>query len=138
MYLDTSIVLKLYVPEPDSAECEKRVAGHRIISSELLYTELWSGLLAKERNHVLTPSNRQRIWERFESHLLDEVIELVELDGHVLRDAAEMIARVHPQVALRTLDAIHLATFAAVDAGPLYTKDTRMLAAAKLLGLPLA
>jgi predicted nucleic acid-binding protein len=42
--------------------------------------------------------------------------------------------RVHPHVPLRTLDAIHLATFQSVVAGPIFTKDKRMLAAAKLLG----
>lgn len=138
MYLDTSVVVKLYTPEPDSGGCERIVAGHRIISSELLYTELWSALLAKERNGVLAPTDRQKIWQLFETHLLDEVVELVEIDGTVVREAAEMIARVHPHVPLRTLDAIHLATYAGLDAGPLFTKDRRMRDAARLLSLQLA
>lgn len=137
MYLDTSVLIKLYTREPDSAECERVVAGQRIVSSELLYTELWSALLAKERNGVLSPENRQRVWELFEVHLLDDAVELIELDGAVVREAAEMIARVHPHVPLRTLDAIHLATFAGVDAGPLFTVDRRMREAAKLLAFPL-
>jgi len=45
-----------------------------------------------------------------------------------------MVARVHPHVRLRTLDAIHLATFAGLEAGPLFSRDKRMQAAAKLLG----
>ena len=138
MYLDTSIFVKLYTREPDSAECEKVVAGHKIVSSELLYAELWSALLAKERKRELSPAERQRVWELFELHLLDDVVELIELDGVVVREAAEMIARVHPQVPLRTLDAVHLATFAGLDAGPLFTADRRMLDAARLLAFPLA
>lgn len=138
MYLDTSIVVKLYTREPDSAECERIISGHRILSSELLYTELWSALLAKERTGALSPDDRQRVWQLFEIHLLDEVVELVDLDGEVLREAAEMIARVHPQVPLRTLDAIHLATYAGLDAGPLFTADRRMIDAARLLAFPLA
>lgn len=138
MYLDTSVFVKLYTREPDSAECERVVAGHKIVSSELLYTELWSALLAKERAGSLTPESRQRVWEIFESHLLDDVVELIELNGHVVREAAEMIARVHPQVPLRTLDAIHLATFAGLDSGPLFTSDRRMIDAARLLAFPLA
>ncbi len=138
MYLDTSVFVKLYTREPDSAECERVVAGHKIVSSELLYTELWSALLAKERAGSLTPESRQRVWEIFESHLLHDVVELIELNGHVVREAAEMIARVHPQVPLRTLDAIHLATFAGLDSGPLFTGDRRMIDAARLLAFPLA
>lgn len=138
MYLDTSICVKLYSSEPDSADCERIVNGHTIVSSELLYTELWSALLAKERAGALTPEARQRIWELFELHLLDDVVELIELNGHVLREAAEMIARVHPHVPLRTLDAIHLATYAGLEVGPLFTGDRRMIDAARLLAFPLA
>lgn len=138
MYLDTSVFVKLYTREPDSAECEKVVAGHKIVSSELLYLELWSALLAKERNGKLAPLDRQRAWELFEVHLLEEVVELIDLDGAVIRESAEMIARVHPQVPLRALDAIHLATFAGLEAGPLFTNDRRMIDAARLLALPLA
>jgi hypothetical protein len=52
----------------------------------------------------------------------------------MIREANEMMLRVHPQVPLRTLDAIHLATYGSVVAGPLFTKDKRMRAAARLLG----
>jgi predicted nucleic acid-binding protein len=138
MYLDTSVFVKLYTREPDSAECERIVSGHKIVSSELLYTELWSALLAKERSGALAPSDRQRVWEIFEMHLLDDLVELVTLDGLIVREAAEMIARVHPHVPLRTLDAIHLATFANLEAGPLFTGDRRMIDAARLLAFPLA
>lgn len=141
MYLDTSVFVKLYTREPDSAECERVAAGHKIVSSELLYTELWSALLAKERAGSLTPELRQRVWEIFESHLLDDAsrraAHRTQL-GHVVREAAEMIARVHPQVPLRTLDAIHLATFAGLDSGPLFTGDRRIIDAARLLAFPLA
>ena len=137
MYLDTSVLVKLYVREPDSQAVEQIVSGQRLLCSELVYAEFWSALLAKERAGVLTPDMRQRVWHVFEHHLLDDLVELVELDGIVVREAAEMMARVFPRVPLRTLDALHLATFAAVDAGPLFTKDQRMLDAARLLGLPL-
>lgn len=138
MYLDTSVLVKLYTREPDSAECERVVGDHKIVSSELVYAELWSALLAKERNGTLAPDARQRVWELFEVHLLDDVIELIELDGLIVREAAETMARVHPHVPLRTLDALHLATFVGLDAGPLFTKDKRMLEAARRLNLPLA
>jgi hypothetical protein len=108
------------------------------VSSELRYTELWSALLAKERHGVLSPDHRQQAWQLFEVHLLDEVVELVDLDGTVVREAAEVIARVHPRVPLRTLDAIHLASFIGLDVGPLFTRASRMIDAAKQLGLPLA
>lgn len=138
MYIDTCIAVKLYTREPDSEECQRIAAGHRLVSSELLYTELWSALLAKERAGVLTPAWRKKVWQLFEQHLLDDVIELVALDGHVVREAAEVMARVHPAVPLRTLDALHLATYGGIEAGPLFTRDKRMIEAARRLEYPLA
>lgn len=138
MYIDTCIAVKLYTREPDSEECQQIAAGHRLVSSELLYTEMWSALLVKERAGVLTPAWRQRVWQVFEQHLLDDVIELVALDGHVVREAAEVMARVHPHVPLRTLDALHLATYGGVEAGVLFTRDKRMRDAARRLEFPLA
>ena len=138
MYIDTCVAVKLYTREPDSEACQRIASGQRLVSSELLYTELWSALLAKERNKVIAPALRQRVWQLFEQHLLDDVIELVALDGHVVREAAEVMARVHPHVPLRTLDAIHLATYLGIEAGSLFTKDKRMIEAARRLELPLA
>jgi predicted nucleic acid-binding protein len=134
MYLDTSVLVKLYTREPDSAECERIVTGHRIVSSELLYTELWSALLAKERHGVLSPDHRQQAWQLFEVHLLDEVVELVDLDGTVVREAAEVIARVHPRVArCHPSGKLHRTGCRTFVYG-----DRRMIDAAKQLGLPLA
>lgn len=138
MYLDTSVLVKIYTREADSAECEEIIDGHRIVSSELLYAEMWSALQAKERNGVLTAEQRLRTWDLFEMHLLDDVVELMRIDGVIVRDAAEIMAKVHPQVPLRTLDALHLATFASVESGPLFSKDKRMVEAARLLGFTLA
>jgi predicted nucleic acid-binding protein len=53
----------------------------------------------------------------------------------MIREANEAMLSVHPHVPLRTLDAIHLATYQSVITGPLFTKDKRMRDAAKLLGL---
>lgn len=134
MYLDTSVVVKLFTREPDSAACEKLVEGHTLVSSELLYAELWSALLAKERNGALTPEQRMRVWDLFETHLMEESITLMRIEGVVIRDAAEIMAMVHPRVPLRTLDAIHLATFAGIEAGVIFSRDRRMVDAARLLG----
>lgn len=138
MYLDTSVVVKLYTRESDSAACEKIAAGHKLVSSELLYAELWSALLAKERAGVLSWEHRLQVWDLFESHVEDDRIELMRLDGLLVRDAAEIMAKVHPHVPLRTLDALHLATFASIEGGPIFSRDKRMVDAARMLGFTLA
>jgi predicted nucleic acid-binding protein len=82
----------------------------------------------------LPAAKREAVWDLFELHLLEEAVTLIELDGMVVRDAAEIMTQVHPTVPLRTLDALHLATFGAIEAGPLFSLDRRMVAAAKMLG----
>lgn len=138
MYLDTSVAVKLFTPEPDSDECELIVGSSGFISSELLAGELWSALLAKERARQLQVTDRTAVWERFEEMRLEGLVQLVALNGVIVQEAIAVMTQVHPEVPLRTLDAIHLATFLSVDAGPLFTRDRRMLDAARRLNVPLA
>jgi hypothetical protein len=55
-----------------------------------------------------------------------------------MRRANGTIGRVNPQVPLRSLEAIHLATADQLQDWPLVTADARMREAAALLGYPLA
>lgn len=137
MYVDTSVAVKLYTREPDSDACELLVAGSSLVSSELLYGELWSAFLAKERAKVLTKLERESLWSDFEADLDAGRITLLPLNGIVVRDATDLMRAVHPDVPLRTLDALHLATFAGIEGGPLFSNDKRMIAAAQQLALPL-
>ena len=137
MYVDTSVAVKLYAREPDSDACELLVAGNSLVSSELLYGELWSAFLAKERANVLSKAAREALWRNFEADLDDGKITLLPLNGIVVRDATDLMRAVHPDVPLRTLDALHLATFASIEGGPLFTNDKRMIAAAQRLALSL-
>ena len=136
MYLDTSVLVKRYVAEPDSDEVDDVIVGFTLVSSELAVAELWSALLGKERAGAISAKNRERAWQAFMADIDEGVLRLIPLDGVVIREANAVMLRVHPEVPLRTLDALHLASFAAVITGPLFTRDQRMLAAARLLGLP--
>ncbi len=139
MYLDTSVATKLYIREPDSNEIETIArTGDGLFSSELLYAELRSAMLGKERLKALSAAQREAAWQKFQEHLAAGLMQLLPLNGIIVREASEIMAQVHPQVTLRTLDAIHLATVLSVDAGALLTRDHQMSAAAKKLSIPLA
>lgn len=134
MYLDTSVLVKRYVAEPDSEQVDDVVVGFTLVTSELALGEVWSALLAKERNKVLSVAAREQAWKAFMGDVEEGVLRMIPLDGVMIREANEMMLRVHPHVPLRTLDAIHLATYDSVTTGPIFTKDKRMIAAARLLG----
>jgi predicted nucleic acid-binding protein len=138
MYLDTSVLVKLYVNEPDSHECDAVARGENLVTTELAYGEVLSALLSKERAGQISPGERSFAWERFMADNEDGKLYFVPLNGLIVREAGHVMDEVHPEVPLRTLDAIHLATYLSVDAGPLFTKDKRMLEAARRFNVPLA
>lgn len=139
MYLDTSVVVKLYCREDGADACEAVVSrANGFFSSELLHGELCSALLGKERSRAITAGLRADIWQLFLDHVGEGRIRLLALNGVVVREAAEVMTQLHPKIPLRALDAIHLATYLSVDAGPLFSCDQRMIEAARELGLNLA
>jgi predicted nucleic acid-binding protein len=137
MYLDSCVLAKLFIIEPDSEACLAKVSGSVIVSSELAYGELFSTLLRKQRAGELSGAQRKALWADFERQVAAESIYLAVLDGVIARQAKDVMLEVHPHVPLRTLDAIHLATYQSVLAGPLFTMDKRMRDAARLLEIPL-
>lgn len=134
MYLDTSVLIKRYTIEPDSEEVDAKIEGATLVTSELAMGEVWSALLSKERGRIITEPQRHAAWRAFNDDIDEGVLRIIPLDGVMIREANEAMLSVHPHVPLRTLDAIHLATYQSVITGAMFTKDKRMLAAAKLLG----
>ena len=137
MYLDTSVLVKLFVQEPDSEFYGKLTDGQIICSSVLAYTEVWSALLAKERGAGLTPEHRRKVWAAFDGNVMSDIIELLPMGPAIFKRANRILEVCHPQVPLRSLDALHLASADQSQDWPLVTGDKRMRDAAQLLGFPL-
>jgi len=135
MYLDSCILVKLLVAEPDSEFFVRSLEGKPLVTSELAQTEVFSALLARERAGKISVADRRRAWDEFESRIEAGEIRIEALNSIVLRKAMHSLERCHPQVPLRTLDAIHLATADLCQDFPLATTDGRLRDAATLLGL---
>jgi predicted nucleic acid-binding protein len=138
MYVDTSVMVKLFVAEPDSELCEAIVSGATLVSSRLLYCELRSAVLAKVLRRIIPAELATEIWREFERRIAAQEIRFVALDDMIVQDATDLLNELHTKVPLRALDALHLATFLSAEVGPLFTKDKRMLQAAEHLGFALA
>lgn len=138
MYLDSAIVIKLVTQEPDSAHWAALADGQLLFSSDLMLTECFSALLRKEREGGVTPSRRQRAWHRVEQDVAARRVTLVPLTRDVLLAANTVLAACHRRIALRSLDAIHLACAQRCQSWPLATTDQRLREAAGRLGMPLA
>lgn len=136
MYLDTGILVKLLTPEPETAWFERELRGHALATSELSLVEVKSALFAKERAGVLNRTHRLRAEAKFAEMIESEVLQLVDLSNRVLRRAMRVIEVCHPNVPIRALDALHVASCDFANDFPLCTTDARMHAAAQAMHLP--
>lgn len=135
MYLDSCIIVKLLVAEPDSEFFVRALEGQPLVTSELAQTEVFSALLARERAGKISAADRQLAWKELGARIEAGEIRIEPLHSIVLRKARQSLEQCHPKVPLRTLDAIHLATADLCQDFPLVTTDGRMRDAAKLLGI---
>lgn len=137
MYLDSCILVKLVSHEPDSAAWEAQVCGHPVVTSELAVTEVRSALLAKERLGHLTPRDRTFGWRLFQEKIAGGEFVLLPLHRAVVERAGGLIEQCHPRVALRALDALHVATAELQGGETMCSSDRRVCDACDLIGLPL-
>ena len=134
MYLDSCIIVKLLVVEPDSEFFIRSLEGKPLVTSELAQTEVFSALLARERAGKISITDRRRAWHEFEARVAAGEIKIEPLNSIVLRKANHLLEKCHPKVPLRSLDAIHLATADMAHNFPLTTTDGRLRDAATLMG----
>lgn len=137
MYLDSAIIVKLLVREPDSDRFNRELTGHSFETSELALAEVRSALLAKERAGHITLRERIAAGEKFLSMVENELIKLFPLNRSVLERATAMQIACHPKIPLRTLDALHVATCDLNKCGTLSTTDARMRAACEQFAIAL-
>ena len=138
VYLDTSALLKRYLPEANSEAFEQylaRLAPATI--SRLTLLELRSGLARKRREGAITAEHERAAAAEIRNDIQDGLLQVHPgADQHFV-DAFHMIERL-PDIALRTLDALHLSIAQGMHAEELATADDTMAKAADTLNLRVA
>jgi predicted nucleic acid-binding protein len=126
-YADASALVKLLRDEPESSALRAFLAGADLVSSELILTEIPRAVRRAVDEDPELPFDL--LLER--AGALLEAIALRAVDRLLLAGAGAL-----DEPALRTLDALHVAT--AIDLHPVdafVTYDERQAAAARLAGL---
>ncbi|HTI97362.1 MAG TPA: type II toxin-antitoxin system VapC family toxin [Dongiaceae bacterium] len=137
MYLDSCVIVKLVSHEPESEAYHGIVTGHSVVTSELAVAEVRSALLSKERAGRISRSARLTGWRLFQEKVRDQELVLLPLNRQVVERAGAVIDQCHPEVALRTLDAIHVATAELHGSEQMCSSDQRVCEAAEFIGLAL-
>jgi predicted nucleic acid-binding protein len=140
-YLDSSALIKAYLPEKGSAWIEELVVSGTIAISMLTVSEVASALSRRVREGTIDAGQRKRLFDTFLAHT--DRFQVMGVSPEVIDDAAAILLRDPPSAGLRTLDAIHLATAqrsfilarqAASESGVLVAADRRLRDAAFALG----
>ncbi len=134
-YLDTSVLIKLYVPEAFSVEVEHFMAGiERPVISRLSVLEWHCAMARRQRTGAFPASYLKAARQEFTRHLAEGYF-LVQTFGDAQFIAAlEILDAVKP-TPLRTLDALHLAATHIAGLKHIATADKVMADAAQKLGI---
>ena len=135
MYCDTSAVLKLYLPEPGSAEFNESMEGRDdVFVSDLVVTEIVSAVARRLYQGSLSRETARRLQHAIVGRLDEGVYHRVELTRDVHRRAEHYLLTLQA-TPLRAADALHLALATSARAASLATFDARLGAAARAAGL---
>jgi predicted nucleic acid-binding protein len=140
MYLDSAILVKLVVREPDSEFYVNLLDGQPSVhTSELAITECRSALIRKREIGDIDAQTCARAWTRLQAYWADSGgLLLLPVTRSVLRQAGDVIDRCSLSVPIRALDAIHIASCWVSHDYPLVTNDRVMRRATEHLGIPLS
>lgn len=137
-YLDTSVLIKLYVAETFSTEVEHFVGeASGIVISRLSTLEWHCAMARRARTGQITQDYLNLARTEFTRHLAEGYFRIVPYDDPLLSDALRVLDSANP-APLRTLDAIHLTAVHNAGVTRIATADDVMRRAALQLQLEVA
>jgi predicted nucleic acid-binding protein len=135
IYLDSSALAKLYVPEAESDRLDGFLRGRRgLMMSELAITEVLSAVARRKREGVLNADQALEIRDAVLTDADSGSFDRLDLSPAVHREAERLLLATD-SLSLRTLDALHVALALSGAATHVVTFDVRMRAAAAQAGL---
>lgn len=134
LYLDTAVVLTLFIDETTSTTVEEWLAKRRqpLAFSDWGLTECASALGIKFRRGEINADQAQNLWQAILS-FAHEVCEMISCASHHQADAQQWLGRF--DLSLRAGDALHLAMARHAQA-TLVSYDKNLIEAAQATGAP--
>ena len=133
IYIDTSSLLKLLLPEPESLAVQRAVAAEEaIVVSSLAALEAEIQLRGAVTGGVITSAQGRRVRERLERVVSAAPFEQAGLSSTLWTTALRRHRADRPRH-VRTLDRLHLAAMEELSLARLMTHDASQAAAARAL-----
>lgn len=136
IYVDTSVLVALYVREDNSAAVSRWYAAcsDDLISAAWCVTEFASALSIKQRTGQINEAEAQKAWQQFERMCAND-LQLQPVEPVTFHRAAML--SLDTASGLRAGDALHLATALNAKAKSMATLDAVLLKSAKLMKVKL-
>ena len=135
VYLDTSALIKRYVPEHDSDRFDAYFADRADTAiSRLTYVEVRSTLARKRREGRLNAEQENAAMRELDTDIQYRALSVRPMSDTDFVDAYHLIEE-FPELPLRTLDALHLCVARAMGANEVATADDVMRRVGERLGL---
>lgn len=136
IYLDTGCLVKLYYPEPNSAAVVARVAGRAMCYTPLHELELTNALNQKRFHGQATEAQVKAALALIQSDLASGVLVAPPTIWQTHFQSATQLSLSHtPVIGCRSLDILHCALAADLQASEFVTTDARQSRLAKAMGL---
>ncbi len=138
IYLDTSALLKRYIPEINSDAFDAYFIGHAPLSiSRLWLVEIRCALARKRRNKQITSEQEKAAMNEIRTDIQDGILAAYPVGDSHFAEALRLIDKL-TKVPLRSLDALHLAIARSLDVHEIATADAVLRQAALALGMNVA
>ena len=140
IYWDTSALIKLYAPEPDSSDYLRLLIQQpeNVAISFLHRVELYFALCGKESRGEIVAGSARRLFQLFERHVRAGRYYLIPWGEDVASESRQLLdasLNATPPVMLRSLDGLHLGALRAAKIQSVITADMRMRDAARLAAI---
>jgi predicted nucleic acid-binding protein len=135
LYADTSCVLKLLFPEPETSRVIQLVAAEEhVVVSSLARLETLVQIHARVAGGFLARTTARGLLGRLEELLRQAPYEVVRAPADVIDAAESQVKGLGRQTYCPTLDRLHLATMKSLDLHRLLTNDDAQARAARTMG----
>ena len=136
-YVDSGVLIKLYVKERNSAEAARAVSriGAPVLTP-LHELEIRNALRALEGRGLVSAAQQATASHVLEADILSRRLRRASPDWTRVYEIASMLSQRHtPDTLARSLDILHVAAAIAVEAGVFVTADSRQAEVARRAGL---
>ncbi len=134
VYVDSSALVKVFVPEVSSAEVQTALRGREdLFVSDLVITEVISSAARRAKEGSVARERLESLAHTLLDAVADGVFRTLDLTAEVHREAERLILAL--PFTLRAADALHLALAGTNECRTVLTFDGRLARASSFVGL---